>query len=371
MRIVMFYHSLISDWNHGNAHFLRGVVSELLARGHEVEVFEPRDAWSMTNLLEDQGDSPIEEFYDVYSNLSSQQYDLDTLDLDEALDDADLVIVHEWNDTELVNRVGKHRSMAQNYKLLFHDTHHRMVTQPSDMAHFDLSHYDGVLAFGQIIADLYIDRGLAQRAWVWHEAADTRVFKPRHTEKKSGDVVWVGNWGDEERSSEIFEYFIDPVDRLKLKARVHGVRYPDSALEKLYRANIAFGGWVPNFRTPEIYSDYYFTVHVPRGPYARNIPGVPTIRVFEALACGIPLLSAPWDDSEGLFRPGRDFLLARNSYEMRRHMRDIVGDPDLRDHLIQSGLETIQKRHTCTHRVNELLKFYEHLNTQEELAWLA
>ena len=35
MRIVLFVHSLVSDWNHGNAHFLRGVVRELLARGHE------------------------------------------------------------------------------------------------------------------------------------------------------------------------------------------------------------------------------------------------------------------------------------------------------------------------------------------------
>ena len=41
MRIVVFCHSLVSDWNHGNAHFLRGVVSELLDRGHDVRVFEP------------------------------------------------------------------------------------------------------------------------------------------------------------------------------------------------------------------------------------------------------------------------------------------------------------------------------------------
>ena len=51
------------------------------------------------------------------------------------------------------------------------------------------------------------------------------------------------------------------------------------------------------------------TVHVPRRPYAQALPGIPTIRVFEALACGIPLVSAPWDDVEGLFRPGEDFLI--------------------------------------------------------------
>ena len=43
MRIVIFCHSLISVWNHGNAHFLRGIVSELLARGHSVATYEPRN----------------------------------------------------------------------------------------------------------------------------------------------------------------------------------------------------------------------------------------------------------------------------------------------------------------------------------------
>jgi spore maturation protein CgeB len=55
MRVVMFYHSIVSDWNHGNAHFLRGVATELLARGHEVAVYEPKDGWSVTNLLREKG----------------------------------------------------------------------------------------------------------------------------------------------------------------------------------------------------------------------------------------------------------------------------------------------------------------------------
>ena len=51
MRFVIFTHSLVSDWNHGNAHFLRGVATELVARGHEVRIFEPRDGWSLQNLI--------------------------------------------------------------------------------------------------------------------------------------------------------------------------------------------------------------------------------------------------------------------------------------------------------------------------------
>ena len=51
MRVVLFCHSLASCWNHGNAHFLRGVARELLARGHEVRAFEPADGWSRANLV--------------------------------------------------------------------------------------------------------------------------------------------------------------------------------------------------------------------------------------------------------------------------------------------------------------------------------
>src|SRR2546427_3106027 len=50
LKLRMFAHSWISDWNHGNAHFLRGLASELVKLGHEVRCYEERDAWAMRNL---------------------------------------------------------------------------------------------------------------------------------------------------------------------------------------------------------------------------------------------------------------------------------------------------------------------------------
>jgi spore maturation protein CgeB len=90
MRLVYFSHSLLSDWNHGNAHFLRGVATELLARGHDVQVLEPRDAWSVQNLVNDAGEAALMGYQDAYPGLSSTRYDLHSLDLDEALRDAEL-----------------------------------------------------------------------------------------------------------------------------------------------------------------------------------------------------------------------------------------------------------------------------------------
>ncbi|MGN6100885.1 MAG: glycosyltransferase, partial [Devosia sp.] len=53
MRFLFYTHSLVSDWNHGNAHFLRGVMRDLVARGHEAFALEPQDGWSRQNLLAD------------------------------------------------------------------------------------------------------------------------------------------------------------------------------------------------------------------------------------------------------------------------------------------------------------------------------
>jgi spore maturation protein CgeB len=361
VRVVIFCHSLLSDWNHGNAHFLRGVCSELLARGHAVDVYEPRSAWSVANLLAEHGEQPLQGFAQAYPQLSSQRYDADTLDLDPVLAEADLVLVHEWNEHALVRRIGQHRRANPRYRLLFHDTHHRCVTDPGSMAAYDLRHYDGVLAFGSVLRDLYREQGWAERAWTWHEAADHRVFQPLPGVAREGDLVWVGNWGDEERTAELHEFLLEPVQRLGLKARIHGVRYPAHALQSLAAAGIAYGGWLPNHAAPALFARYGVTVHVPRRPYVEALPGIPTIRVFEALACGIPLVSAPWNDCEGLFEPGTDFLVARNGREMREQLRAVLHDRALARSLASQGRKTILARHTCGHRVDELLNIYAEL----------
>src|SRR5947209_1321353 len=110
MRIVAFYHSLLSDWNHGNAHFLRGVVAELQGRGHDVRVYELRDAWSVQNLVEGHGQAPIDRFEQLFPGVAgaSVRHDLASLDLDAVLEGADVVLVHEWSDHALVSRLGEH-----------------------------------------------------------------------------------------------------------------------------------------------------------------------------------------------------------------------------------------------------------------------
>src|SRR3954447_15630534 len=127
MRFLFYTHSLVSDWNHGNAHFLRGIMRELLARGHDVGALEPQDGWSRRNLLAEQGQRAIDRFRADFPELTSVTYDID-FEHEEWLAEADVVVVHEWTEPELVARIGRMRAAGGNFTLLFHDTHHRAVS---------------------------------------------------------------------------------------------------------------------------------------------------------------------------------------------------------------------------------------------------
>jgi spore maturation protein CgeB len=192
------------------------------------------------------------------------------------------------------------------------------------------------------------------------------VFEPIPEEDEQGDLVWIGNWGDGERTAELAEMVFEPCRALHLRARVHGVRYPDEALASLREAGIAYGGWLPNYEVPRAFARHRVTVHVPRRFYRERLPGIPTIRPFEALACGIPLVSAPWDDAEGLFRAGVDYLVAKDGQRMTSLLRELVSDAALRHELARHGRETILARHTCAHRVDELLAICAELGIAEE-----
>jgi len=361
MRFVFYTHSLVSDWNHGNAHFLRGVLRDLAARGHQAIALEPQDAWSRRNLLADKGPAAIERFRRDFPELTSRQYGQD-FDHEAALETADVVVVHEWTDPALIARIGSMRRQGAGFTLIFHDTHHRAVSNENAIAEMMLRDYDAILAFGETLRQRYLDKGWGRQVHTWHEAADTRLFKPLPDFEKTGDLVWIGNWGDDERTAELVEFLIEPAEALQLRTVIHGVRYPDAAQARLARAGIQYQGWIANADVPLAFARHSMTVHVPRRPYVEALPGIPTIRVFEALACGIPLISAPWNDTEGLFRLS-DFLYARNGAEMRAHMRMLLNEPEAAGALARSGLETINQRHTCAHRVDQLFGILAEIGT--------
>ena len=108
LKIAFFLHTIRSDWNNGNAHFLRGLVREMGTLGHAVTVFEPAMGWSVENLLtEEHGQASLDQFAAVYPDIDVQLYDpADPAlkdNLRRALHGTDAVIVHEWNERALID----------------------------------------------------------------------------------------------------------------------------------------------------------------------------------------------------------------------------------------------------------------------------
>jgi spore maturation protein CgeB len=364
LKLRFFAHSWVSDWNHGNAHFLRGLARELVRLGHDVRCYEQEGAWSVCNLLaEEKATEAIEQFWKAFPDLDVRFYpSSDTFRelIAEELRGADVVIVHEWNSPEVVNTVLELKQKL-GFRALFHDTHHRAYSNPREILRFRLERFDGVLAFGEAIRRIYSEGFGVPQAWTFHEAADSSNFQPSDADK-STDLVWVGNWGDEERSQELEEFLIGPAKELSgRKIAVHGVRYPQEGLARLAAAGIEFRGYLPNLSAPRVYGQSRVTVHIPRRQYANGLSGVPTIRVFEALACGIPLVCSPWTDTEGLFRPGEDYLCVPDGAAMAAELGHLIADERACRQIAERALQTIRSRHTCAHRARQLVEICEEL----------
>jgi glycosyltransferase involved in cell wall biosynthesis len=388
VKIVVFTHSLRSCWNHGNAHFLRGVLRELTAAGHRVAAYEPEGAWSVANLLRDHGEAGLAASLAPYPELSATVFDA-SLDLDAALDGADAVLVHEWNEPDLVARIGRARRCGGRFTLLFHDTHHRAVSDPDAIRRFDLDGYDGVLAFGETLAAVYRRWDWGDRVFVWHEAADTRLFHPPLCGKgwrwsgracplsrrerdgvrgttspqgyslsgaaegaRTGRRGWppsplplplrkrgvaaasarassgsaTGATG--ERSAELDAFLFRPAQAVGLPLDVYGVRYPPEALAALDRAGARYRGWLP-------------TPARPRSSRATSPPST-SRAASTSSTCRHP--DHPRLRGPGLRHParlralagqrepvpaGRRLLVAPDGPAMERHLRALRDDPCL------------------------------------------
>lgn len=367
LNIALFCHSLISDWNHGNAHFLRGLMRELVRAGHRVRCYEELGSWSLTSLMQNEGERAVEAvsaFRSAYPELDVRFYKSSSEKFSRALEEelrgVDLVLLHEWNDPHVVNTVlGLKKKLG--FAALFHDSHHRAYTRAGEILKFHLHLVDGVLAFGEAIRRIYADGFGVPRVWTFHEAADVCQFRPLNLPRDI-DVVWIGNWGDEERTAELEEFLIAPAAQLKgCKVAVHGVRYPAEAVTRLQNAGIEYRGYLPNLFSPEVYSRSHVSIHVPRRQYANGLSGIPTIRVFEALACGIPLICSPWTDEEGLFHPGEDYVVVKDGKQMKAQLQDLLRDEKACRQIGEHGMRTVRERHTCAHRAGQLISIFEEL----------
>jgi spore maturation protein CgeB len=228
-----------------------------------------------------------------------------------------------------------------------------------------LDGFDAILATGESLSEAYRRAGWGENVYTWHEAADTHVFQPRRAGRsRACDVIWAGDWGKDDRSPAVQHYLVDPMSQLGLRADVYGAGLPEPARRLLAQQGVRYRGWLPNHRLPQAFARAGATLHIPNAARGEALPGVPGIRLFEALACGIPLVCAPWRDREKLF-PDDCYLAARSAGDMARVFRIATQDRDAAKEIAGNGLRAIRHKHSCAHRVEDLLKIQRLLTGRE------
>ena len=234
-----------------------------------------------------------------------------------------MVIVHEWNEPELVAALGRAPARAAASASRCSST--TPTTAPSATPKRSGASTSKAMTACSPSAkrsrEVYRRWGWGGRVWTWHEAADTRLFRPPEREAPREGLVWIGNWGDDERSAELESFLLRPARTAGLPLDIHGVRYPDAraahAGASTARATAA------GCRTPACRRSSPATSPPSTCRAASTWTCCPASRP-SACSRRWPAASRssprPGATPRGLFRPGEDYLVARNEAEMARHM---------------------------------------------------
>ena len=318
------------------------------------------------------GQAPLDEFAARVSGCAATRYDRRRSTSTRALDGADLVLVHEWNEHALVARDRRaSRAHRRAIALLFHDTHHRSVTDPARWRRYDLPHYDGVLAFGDVHARP-VPRARAGRSARVDVARGRRHARlPPAPDAEREAATWSGSaTGATTSAPRSCTSSCSSRSRRSACARAStacAIREHALARAARRRASTTAAGCR--------------TIDVPRGvralprDRARAAPAVRRARcpASRRFACSRrwPAASrwsrAPWDDAEGLFTPGERLSgrAQRRRDAARTCERAVATIASCALQLARARpARRSWRRHTCAHRVDELLAIVAELAPQ-------
>jgi spore maturation protein CgeB len=102
------------------------------------------------------------------------------------------------------------------------------------------------------------------------------------------------------------------------------------------------------------YNQLAFTLNITRRPML--VAGwSPSVRLFEAAACGVPIISDPWNGLDELFEPDHEILIAREADDVLRYLRDL-GDGERRA-IGARARARVCREHTAAHRAADLERY--------------
>lgn len=350
MKIAVFCQSILSDYNFSSAHFLRGIVHKFSQKGHQVKVFEKINNPSVLAIQREFGKTALNEFRRTFPGIEVFRYESDDLNLEKYLQECDLALVHSSTDPREISLVIEIKEKT-GLKTIFYDTGFSIINNSDSIKALPIAKFDLALVSGKAIEKGYKKHSINPNIRLWHLAADTLQFQPRKGEWEA-ELLYVGNWNEGEKWEMIQEYLIKTAKDLRIRGKIYGVKYPKAVKMKLNEAGIECRGWVPSFRLPEIFPRFTTKIHLPAVYQDSNQDGLTTMGLFESFACCIPTISAPWNDTDKLFTPGREFLVAKDTYEMKHFILEMMNST-LREVITSHALKAILQKHNCHKRVEE------------------
>ena len=350
MHIVIFGLTVTSAWGNGHATLWRGLCRALHAQGHQVTFFERdvpyyarhRDFSSVPwcdIVLYDDWMSVRRRAEDTLANADAgivTSFCPDGPDASKAvLGSRARKVFYDLDSPVTLDRLGRGESVAY---------------LPSD----GLSAFDTVLSFagGRTLQELQARLG-ARTAVPLYGSVDPAVHHPVTLSSSSEfDLSYLGTYAPD-RQDALEQLFIEPARRRPdLRFALAGSQYPESFP---WTANIYYRSHMPPSDHPGFFCSSRLTLNITRGPMAAS-GFCPSGRLFEAAACGTPIVSDSWPGIEAFFEPGKEILIATTTDDM---LAALEWSPDDLARLAAAARERALRCHSSSVRARELVEILE------------
>jgi spore maturation protein CgeB len=343
MKIVFCGLSITSSWGNGHATNYRALVRELSSRGHDVLFLERDVPWYAAQR--DLPDPPWgrTELYGSTEELGRYAEEIAT---------ADLVVVGSYVPDGVVVAEGvleRAGGVVAFYdidtpvtlgKLRRGDTEY---LSPELVGRFDL-----YLSFTGGPTLEVLEEGFgARRAIAFYCLVDPEAYRPVEAEQR-WDLGYLGTYSDD-RQPVLERLLIEPARRTpQARFAVAGPQYP-AGIE--WPANVERIEHVAPGDHPRFYATQRFTLNVTRAEM-RAAGWSPSVRLFEAAACGVPVISDRWEGLDRIFSEGEEILIADSSEDVLRFLAEV--DEEERRAIAERARSRVLAGHTAARRCEQL-----------------
>ncbi|NLO05494.1 MAG: glycosyltransferase [candidate division WS1 bacterium] len=348
LSIVILGLSITSSWGNGHATTFRGLVRELDARGHSVLFLERDVPWYRDNR--DMPEPPWGRTM-LYSDLQQLRDEHET-----AIRAADLVIVGSYVPEGI--RVGHWVTRIASGVTGFYDIDTPVTLAAVDSGQCEylttdlIGRYDLYMSFtgGPMLTRLEEGYG-AKRARPLYCSVDPEGYYPEAQEIR-WDLGYLGTYSDD-RQPKLDRLLLEPARQWpEGRFAVAGPQYPDS-IE--WPPNVERIEHIPPPEHRAFYNAQRFTLNVTRD--SMTAAGyAPSVRLFEAGACGVPVISDEWAGLEQFFVPGRDIITAQSADEVSRCLTQ-MNETECRN-IGDCARRHVLSEHTARHRALEVEQYY-------------